>query len=106
MLKDISGYTNPLFRENFVGIAFHINEVIQQKTIEPESLFSALAKIGGVLGLMRIFSLFRIFHEIRFEDQLNKELMIKEDLDQGSLKINEKSQVSMNFAEKSDVILI
>ena len=57
--KDYQGVTYaypsklPTFKP--VGLVFSYDNTATQKTIEPENIFSALAKIGGMLGLLRFF---------------------------------------------------
>ncbi len=39
----------------------------------PDSIFFGLAKLGALIGLTRIFALFTMYHEWRFEKKLEKE---------------------------------
>ena len=55
------------------GMDFIIDSRIYEVTVEPDSVFIVLIKIGGLLGLLRIFSFLSAFHEWQFEKKLAKE---------------------------------
>jgi hypothetical protein len=39
----------------------------------PDSIFVGLTKIGALFALSKIFIIFSVFHEYRFEKQLDKD---------------------------------
>jgi hypothetical protein len=51
----------------------HFGDVVVSTTVEPENLFTALAKIGGLIALLKLFFVFRSYHESGFERELARE---------------------------------
>ena len=44
-------------------INFYVNLSMYDVTVEPDSFFSVITKIGGLLGLLRVFALLSAMHE-------------------------------------------
>jgi hypothetical protein len=53
-----------------VSFSFSLNGVMIQTEVTPDSIFYACFKIGGLIGLTRIFILFNFIHEYKFEQDL------------------------------------
>ena len=59
--------------EKVTKIEFQVDPRLYEVTVEPDSVLTVFAKIGGLLGLMRIFAVFSAVHEWQFERSLKKE---------------------------------
>jgi hypothetical protein len=52
---------------------FYLTEPIIVKDFTPDNIFTALGKIGAFLALARLFIFISLYHEFRFEKNLEKE---------------------------------
>ena len=53
-------------------LTFVLDASKYEVTVEPDSVFTVITKIGALLGLMRVFSLLTTLHEWQFEKKLAK----------------------------------
>ena len=88
--KDFT-FTEKNFTEWEIGrslyLHFYLDRSLHEVTMEPDSVFSVFAKMGALLGLLRIFTFINVFHEWQFERRLARELGGK--VKTGSANINE-----------------
>ena len=55
-----------------IEVAFYLDPVIVQQTIHCDTPINAIARIGGLLFLIRVSSLLRYFHMKLFERDLDR----------------------------------
>lgn len=60
-------YTDDYQRSTFI---FYLTEPIVVTEYTPDNFFTCLAKIGAFLALGRIFMVVALYHEYRFESEL------------------------------------
>ena len=68
-----------------------------QSVKEPDNIFKALAKLGGLLGLAKIFILISFAHEVKFEQRLSKEKEKADDLEERGGKDENRSFLLQKF---------
>ncbi len=59
--------------QDCVSIEVILDKTLVQTVYSPESIFVGLTKIGALFALSKIFIVFSVFHEYRFEKRLEKD---------------------------------
>jgi len=68
--RDSFSYEQSAF--NAVSFSYSLDNVLIQTEVSPDSIVYACFKIGGLLGLARVFFLLSMVHEYQFEQDLKK----------------------------------
>jgi hypothetical protein len=59
--------------QDWVSIEVNLDKTLVQTVYSPDSIFVGLTKIGALFALSKIFIIFSVFHEYRFEKQLERD---------------------------------
>lgn len=59
-----------IFAKDEYALGFELVDPFKVTTYTPENIFNCLAKIGAFIALARVFVIFSIYHEYRFEKKL------------------------------------
>ena len=65
-------FTYEIANQTTVSFSYNLASVIIQTEVSPDNIFFALTKIGGLIGLAKLFSIFGFIHEYQFEKDLKK----------------------------------
>ena len=59
--------------QDWVSIEVNLDKTLVQTVYSPDSIFVGLTKIGALFALSKIFIIFSVFLEYRFEKQLERD---------------------------------
>jgi hypothetical protein len=59
--------------ESEIQFDFEFREKLIRSVYTPDSIFVGLTKIGAIMALTKVFVLFSMYHEYRFERELQEE---------------------------------
>jgi hypothetical protein len=52
-------------------ILLNFDEQVTVTVTQPETIFNCMIQIGGLIGLVKFFNLFTIYHQFKFEKELH-----------------------------------
>jgi hypothetical protein len=57
----------------YLVILLNFDEQVTVTVTQPETIFNCMIQIGGLIGLVKFFNLFTLYHQFKFEKELHQQ---------------------------------